>query len=160
MVWPSITEVLHWFVRYRPRYAAVIAVLTGLLLFLPQHVLKYFGLDVLARDHRGIISLFFGGALILLMTYPIEQGWKRAVSLLRKRKYRSKVRENLESAGVDEISILVRYVETRKNTILIPTPEMAVAQGLMSKGIMHPAHSAARRSVKYGGSAFLLSQLV
>ena len=80
------------------------AVLTALLLFVPQWILAYFGLLKFADSNRGWIALFFFGSVILLSTYPLEWGWKSSARSIQHWRFERKIREFIEDASVDQVT--------------------------------------------------------
>ena len=132
-----ITAVLQWLGKFSPRYAAVIAALAGALLFAPGKTLKFFDLDALARAHRGTISLIFFASAFLLVSYPVSIAGNWVMVGINSYRFRRTIKKHLHNLGSDQVELLMQYVKSGKNTILVPYHKMAIAQDLVEKGILH-----------------------
>jgi superinfection exclusion protein B len=132
-----VTAVLNWLGKFSPRYAVVLVILTGVLLFAPDTFLRYFGVDVFAHAYRGYIFLVFGFSAILTVTYPAEHVGKFVSGRIAKYQYQRHIEENLLNLGSDQIAILSEYAQSGKSTIWIPHDQMALAEDLISKGILN-----------------------
>jgi len=131
------TDVFKWLGTFTPRYAVVIAAISGLLLFTPERKLKYFDLDGFAHVHRSVIALVFGAMIVLLVSYPLSSVWKwLGIRVIDYRVYLT-IRNSFYDMGSDQIALLMRYAETGRNTILVPFHQTAVAEDLSQKGILH-----------------------
>jgi Super-infection exclusion protein B len=131
------SDVFKWLGNFTPRYAVVIAAISGLLLFTPERKLKYFDLDGFAHAHRNVIALVFGAMIVLLVSYPLSSIWKwLGNKVIDYRVYRA-IRKSLYNLGSDQTALLLRYAESGRNTILVPFNQTAVAEDLLQKGILY-----------------------
>ena len=133
-----MAAVIQWIERHlSPQRLSIITVaLTAILLFAPGQFLKYFGLDAFAQSHRGIISLFFGGSLILLVSYPVSVAWNLGKKALQDYRYQRQIKKYFESLGSDEIAILLQYAESGKSSIRFSRTNGCV-RGLVDKRILY-----------------------
>jgi hypothetical protein len=130
-------DVFKWLGTFTPRYAVVIAAVSGLLLFTPDRKLKYFDLDGFAHVHRSVIALVFGAMVVLLASFPLSSVWRWLGSrVIDYRVYRA-IRKSFYNLGSDQVALLTRYAESGRNTILIPFTQTAVAEDLSQKGILY-----------------------
>jgi hypothetical protein len=134
---PWIIAVFQWLGKFTPRYAFVIALLTGVLLFESSKTLKYFNLDTLAHTYRGIIALIFIASVLLLASYPVSIAGNWVVNGINRHRVRRVIKKNLESLGSDQVALLMQYAQSGKSTILIPFHKTAIAEDLLEKGILY-----------------------
>lgn len=104
------------------------ALITGLLLFLPAHLLDYFGLIPIAGKYRGIITLLFSFSFLLMVGYPIESGYRRW-------SVKRKIRGHLRSLPRGEYQVLRRAWKNEGSAINVISSEGA-AKSLERKGIL------------------------
>ena len=124
-----ISAIIKWFSDHlSPRYLIATALITGLLLFLPTHVLGYFGLTLIADKYRGIIALLFFGSALLTVGYPIEIGYRQWSS-------RRKLRKYLRDLSRGEYRVLRRAWKNEGSAINVIATEGA-AKSLEKKGIL------------------------
>jgi hypothetical protein len=119
-----------------PIYLFPLAAISGFLVFAPINWLAYFGLEQLARSYRGIFSIAFFAATILLMGHAASAAGQKLKKVLSVRKLRRFVRTNLENLGVDEVSVLQQYAESQKASIHF-SPANGAVQGLIDKAILY-----------------------
>lgn len=117
----------------------VIAIVSGLLLFLPSRVLEYFDLCEFADKRRGTIALVFGAAILLLATYPAEWAFRSGASTIGGWRRRFKLKSVIANASADEVPVLIRYRDERRNTLLIPNHAVPTAEELVKKGLLRRA---------------------
>jgi hypothetical protein len=130
-------DIFKWLGTFTPRYAVVIAAISGLLLFTPEGKLKYFDLDGFAHVHRSVIALVFAAMIVLLASYPLSAVWKWLGSKVIDYRVHRTIRKRLYNLGSDQVALLLRYAESGRNTILVPFHQTAVAEDLSQKGILY-----------------------
>ena len=137
MLPPLIDAVLSWIGKFTPRYAVVLGILTALLLFAPAHFLAFFGLVSFTNSYRGYIALVFGFCLFLIATYLVEHVWKLCDEMLSEPRHQRKMEQALQNLGLDQVRVLLQYVESRKNSVHFSRANGAVWD-LVKKGILYP----------------------
>lgn len=145
-----LTALLQWVGKFSPRYAAMAAFLAGVLLFASDKTLKYFALDTLAHTHRGVVALIFGASVFLLVSYPVSMAGQWIGGKIKDFRYRRTMRRQLENLGSDQVALLLEFVKSGKNTIIIPFQKSAIAQDLVERGILYrPAQIGGMDGVGY-----------
>jgi Super-infection exclusion protein B len=136
MAAPWYAPLFDWLKKPSPRYAAVIVLVTGLLLFLPSTVLGFFHLDGYAQTYRWLISLLFFFFLFLSLTYPAERAWKRGMKWNEDRKFEKSVGSVLLDLGTEQKAILLKYAQSGKRCLPFHMTDGSVGD-LAIRGVLH-----------------------
>jgi hypothetical protein len=141
----QVTELL----KLAPRYLAAIALLSGILLFLPTSWANFLGAHEIVQNFRPWIGIVFPGSISLLTVDAACRWIDSAKSSRRHEKWVESVEKKLQSLTEDEKQILRFYFanQTKTNTLRIND---GVVNGLVATGIIHLA---ARQGTLIGGFA-------
>jgi hypothetical protein len=132
---PWVHEFVDWILRHlSARYASVIAVVTGILLF-GTRFLSPLGLDKILQTYRPWIGLTFLFSTVLTATYPISSAWTWGRGKFEKRSAKREMRMVFAKLGADQIAVLQRFAETHKNSERFSLYNGAV-QDLVGKKIL------------------------
>jgi len=109
------------FLKLAPRYLVSVALICGLLLFLPQPWLTQIGLQGFADAYRQWLGLAFLVSAVLAGVGLGTAGWNWLRLKLRKRKIALNIIRKLNTLTEDEKQILRYYVSqnTRANTLKV-----------------------------------------
>lgn len=120
----AIIEILKW-VRESVRSVVVILILSTLVLFFPNSWLAATGLGESFVKYRFIAFLTFAGALVWLLTFPVEKWYHLSGSQKR-----------LNRLTEDEKNTLRFFIQNAKRTQCIGWMHVAVARSLASVQIL------------------------
>ena len=119
----------------------MIAIVTGLLLFLPTHVLAYFGAAEIATKYRGWFAIVFVFSILLIVAYPVEHYYTEWSETRRIRGY-------LRSLPNGELTVLRRCLLNDGRAIRVITDE-GPARSLEKKGILWQSTATAGVTVTF-----------
>jgi membrane protein implicated in regulation of membrane protease activity len=128
------------FLKLAPRYIVTIAVIAGLLLFLPSGWLKLIGVEAFAQANRQWLGLTFLISTIIWLVAVVAALWAWAKGQWQARKVQQHVIRRLQSLTEDEKQILRYYYTkgTRANTLKV---DDGVVQGLVASRIIYRSAS-------------------
>lgn len=132
----QITELL----KLAPRYLATIAMLTGMLLFLPASWSGFLSVHEIVQNYRPWIGLLFLGSLSLL---AVDSTCRWIDSAKRERSHKAwakTVVNKLQSLTEPEKQILRFYVANRTKTNVLRIND-GVVNGLVAADVIHLAAS-------------------
>lgn len=133
---PGWEKILDWLGKFSPRYAVVLWVGSGFLLWSPARWLEPFALASFAETYRAYIALVFVASTLWVLTFPVQQLWLVGSKHLYVHRKRKQLEHYFLHLGTDQVLILLKYVESGKNSIHFYPTEGAV-QDLVYKGILY-----------------------
>jgi hypothetical protein len=139
-----------WLLKARevsPRLMAVLALISGALLFCPDHILAHFAVDVWVSTHRpliGLLFLFSGG---MTLSYPVEAGWRWLNRCIVKSQLTSAREKRLQSLDNREKQILGSYLLSEARTLTFDSENGAVENLVVCGFLYHPVSEADVRHV-------------
>lgn len=141
----AVKAVLEWiFDHLSFRYFSMFFVLSLIFLLGINPLLQYFGLPVIPPVYRVITAcialLAFAGTCFT----SIEMGWKRFALWQTGYRHRREIEEHLHNLPVDQMKVLLRFVESRKSSLPFDLYEGAV-RDLEKRGILYQSSEVAHR---------------
>lgn len=127
----TLTKLADYFRKVPPAFLVAIVTVLGLILFLPEEVVKTLAVDEFRNIHRiwmGPTFLLAGSFLVArLLNYLIQEyfQWRQLKSM----------QKNLHQLTPEEKGYLLPYIQGQKNTIYVG-PEDGIMNGLVAKGII------------------------
>ncbi len=130
------------FLKLAPRYCIAVAIVCGILLFTPLHILRQVALYDLTQHYRQWLGLAF---LISSVLFGVDRGvWVVGVikNLMLKAKIQKRIIHRLKSLTEEEKQILRFYIinKSKTNTLRI---QDGIVKGLEADGVIF-------RSANYG----------
>ena len=122
--------------KLAPRYLFAVAVVAGLLLFLPRHALELLGVDKLSDDYRKWFGLTFLASAVLCAIFAAIAVKIWIQRKLRQSKAENAIIERLNNLTEDEKQILRYYVQFRTRTNVLRIDD-GVVQGLSRAGVIY-----------------------
>lgn len=128
------------FLKLAPRYLIAVALIAGVLLFLPDAWLQRIGVDTFATANRQWLGLTFLVSAILWGVSAVATCWDWVAGNFFQRSVRQHIAQKLSSLTEDEKQILRYYLakDTRANTLKI---DDGVVQGLVANRIIYRSAS-------------------
>ena len=126
--------------KLTPRNTAPLLIVSSILLFGSDELLKTIGMLQLTKDYRIIIGAVFMLSLAILVTHIAFELFAKINKRWRRRKVYTKIKKRLNALTEDEKQILRYYISqnTRANTLRY---DDGVVQGLRSAGIIYQSSS-------------------
>jgi hypothetical protein len=132
----SILELL----KLAPRYMISIAIVCGVLLFLPKEALDQIGLLKFSQDYRQWLGFGFLASTTLWSVAMASMAWSWFGKTIRRKSIQKRIIKKLNSLTEDEKQILRYYISknTRANMLKI---DDGVVQELAAEGIIYRSAS-------------------
>lgn len=140
--------------RLPSRIVAVVALVSGALLFLPERALQIVHTSELVSSHGPHLGLAFVASTALLALNVILWCGKGLTRSQRRRKRLADMTRELERLDPAEQAVLREFLFQQRDSLLLPVDEPSVA-GLVRKGILDEVSTVGRRSL--AGITFPLS---
>ena len=137
---PEFAKTALEFLKLAPRYLIAVALMAGVLLFLPDTWLERIDVNNFAQTHRQWLGLAFLVSAILWSVSAITTCLAWIAGRLFQRRLRQHIAQKLSSLNEDEKQILRYYFakETRANMLKIND---GVVQGLVANRIIYRSAS-------------------
>lgn len=128
------------FLKLAPRYMISIAIVCGVLLFLPRETLDKIGLLKFSQDYRQWLGFGFLVSTTLWSVAMVSMAWSWFGKKVRRKRIKKRIIRKLNSLTEDEKQILRYYIgkNTRANMLKI---DDGVVQGLAAEGIIYRSAS-------------------
>ncbi|WP_165720494.1 superinfection exclusion B family protein [Bordetella trematum] len=128
------------FLKLAPRYLIAVAIVSGVLLFLPDTWLQRIGLNTFATANRQWLGLTFLVSAVLWGVSAIATCWDWVAGKFFRRRVRKHIAQKLCSLTEDEKQILRYYFAkgTRANMLKV---DDGVVQGLVANRIIYRSAS-------------------
>lgn len=126
--------------KLAPRYLIAVAIVSGVLLFLPDTWLQWIGVNTFATAYRQWLGLTFLISAVLWGVSAIASCWGWVAGKLFRRRVRKNIAQKLCSLTEDEKQILRYYYAkgTRANVLKV---DDGVVQGLVANCIIYRSAS-------------------
>jgi hypothetical protein len=119
-------------------YTSPLAIFSGLLLFLPESILEYFGLISIRTEYRPIIASIFLLTVSFLLTHLLSIIWRAIKNKLLVRQHTQLTYSYLKKLTPEEKLVLRKYIEEETESQFLPI-QHGITQGLVKKGILYRA---------------------
>ena len=124
------TKFIEW-IKLKPLYLFALAVLSGLLLFLPETILINIGINQITTQYQQWIGILFVFSFIFWGVYIIDEARKIIISWWKNKKIMKQRQKYLKNLTKEEKEILHAYIH--KNT---KTNYYKLDNGIVS-GLVH-----------------------
>lgn len=106
------------FKKITPALVAI-AILTGLLLFLPENILKRMDLDALPESWNRTIGIFFLLSVTLIITMIVFSTIKVIAKVRRNKRIRKKLKKKYKTLSLRQKSIILQLLHSEDKTITL-----------------------------------------
>jgi hypothetical protein len=142
---PIFETIAGWLLRaYQasPRLMAVLAFVSGLLLFLPDRALVPFAAVPLVARYRPWLGVCFLFCAAMTISYPIHAGWKGMRGSIYRFRKDSKGKRRLHILDNHEKQVLASYLQRNKRTLNFDSNNGTVANFILLGILYHPVRMA------------------
>lgn len=129
----ALGNAIKSFIEVIERYAWVLLIVSGFILFVPFKVLEILALEGLSKDQRPVFGLIFLTSIVLLITK-----WSAFAcnQYTKKQKRKNQIRSKLESLSKGE-KIIVYHALKNKQQTSYGALNNPFFDSLVDKGLMH-----------------------